>query len=86
MAQRPVIQQSSRDQPQPTQPPLQKATSLLYMTFRVRTSTSIKMVKQHEAIARLLDHCNAILRYSNWNDQEEDAHTTVLGFLLQYDT
>ena len=56
------------------------------MTFRVRTSTSIKMVKQHEAIARLLDHCNAILRYSNWDDQEEDAHTTVLGFLLQYDT
>ena len=64
---------------------LRNKQAVYWMTFRVHTSTPVKVIRQHEAVSRLLDHSNAVLRFSYWTDQEEDAHTIAAGFLLQYD-
>ena len=62
-----------------------KRRQSFWMTIRIRTRTSIRTIKRHEAVAKLLDAYNTQMKFSDWSDSEEDSNITALGFIIRYD-
>ena len=59
--------------------------SSYWTTIKLLTSTSVKSIRNHETVNKLLKQTSTRLRYSEWTDSEQDAQISTIGFLLKYD-
>ena len=56
-----------------------------WTTIKLLTTTSVKSIRNHETVNKLLKQTYTRLRYSEWTDSKEDAQISTIGFLLKYD-
>ena len=55
-----------------------------WITFKLHTTLQVKVIRNHHDVKQKLKQLNARLSYTEWTDQEEDAYTSSLGFLIGF--